>query len=560
MKYMYQVTNNKIIKPIVLVLLMTITVFAINSCTKKFEDYNRYQDYVTNDMLTRDYMVIYGFFVQMEKNVIPGGNNSTDEVNNYQLSENLQGDIWSGYMGVTNLWNNGSNNSTYSLIPNWISAAFQNTFTGVMPAWNKIKNLTIDKDSTNDSYKAIFAMAQIIKAFAVSRTTDMYGPLPYLKFGQSATATPYDSQEAIYNSFFSELDHAIVDLKSYLTKNNNVSPSTEYEVIYKGDYAKWILFANTLKLRLAMRLAYVNEILAKTKAEETVRSGLGFIEIKANNALFRSSGVFTLINPIAYIQENYKDIRLGANLQSFLAGYNDPRLPAMCRTVNGGYYSIRNGISINSSQQNSYQNNTSLVNIATTDPLPWITAPESLFLRAEGALRGWNMGNSAKYFYESGVSASFDQWNVGAATTYLANTINKPAAYKDTVNPANNISAGSIVPGSSRLVLDTISIKWNESQSMELKLRRIITQKWIALFPDGQEAWSEFRRTNYPYIFPVVLNRSNGVISTSIQIRRIIYPQSEYRTNAAGVAQGISMLNGADNGGTQLWWDKKSHP
>jgi hypothetical protein len=77
------------------------------------------------------------------------------------------------------------------------------------------------------------------------------------------------------------------------------------------------------------------------------------------------------------------------------------------------------------------------------------------------------------------------------------------------------------------------------------------------MFPDGQEAWSEFRRTGYPKIFPVVVNNSKGLISTSKQIRRIPFPATEYQTNSAGIAGAVSLLGGADNGNTNLWWDKK---
>jgi hypothetical protein len=87
-------------------------------------------------------------------------------------------------------------------------------------------------------------------------------------------------------------------------------------------------------------------------------------------------------------------------------------------------------------------------------------------------------------------------------------------------------------------------------------LERIITQKWIAIFPEGQEAWTEFRRTGYPKLFPVVNNNSNGTISTDIQVRRLAYPASEYNgTNLAEIQKGLQFLAGPDNGGTRVWWD-----
>ena len=75
------------------------------------------------------------------------------------------------------------------------------------------------------------------------------------------------------------------------------------------------------------------------------------------------------------------------------------------------------------------------------------------------------------------------------------------------------------------------------------------------MFPDGQEAWSEFRRTGYPRLFPIVVNNSSGKIPTDSFIRRIPFIQFEYTTNLGGVNRAVATLKGPDNGGTRLWWD-----
>ena len=90
-------------------------------------------------------------------------------------------------------------------------------------------------------------------------------------------------------------------------------------------------------------------------------------------------------------------------------------------------------------------------------------------------------------------------------------------------------------------------------------LERIITQKWIAMFPNGQEAWSEFRRTGYPRIFPIVNDRSNGTVDVNEQIRRMTFPRSEYSNNRAALNRAIRLLGGPDQGSTKLWWDKKNN-
>ncbi len=85
--------------------------------------------------------------------------------------------------------------------------------------------------------------------------------------------------------------------------------------------------------------------------------------------------------------------------------------------------------------------------------------------------------------------------------------------------------------------MSKITIAWDASATNEKNLERIITQKWLAMFPcGGWEAWTDYRRTGYPRLFPVVVNNSGGTISTALQIRRIAYPSTEYTSNAANVA------------------------
>jgi hypothetical protein len=146
--------------------------------------------------------------------------------------------------------------------------------------------------------------------------------------------------------------------------------------------------------------------------------------------------------------------------------------------------------------------------------------------------------------YTTGITTSFQQWGVSSGS-YLTDAVSTQTNYVDPKNPVNNATA-----------LSTITIAWDPAASNETKLERIITQKWIAIFPDGQEAWADYRRTGYPRLFPVVNNTSGGTINTTDQIRRLDYPQSEYTSNGAAVASAVqSLLGGPDAGGTRLWWD-----
>ncbi|MNR04766.1 Susd and RagB outer membrane lipoprotein [compost metagenome] len=271
----------------------------------------------------------------------------------------------------------------------------------------------------------------------------------------------------------------------------------------------------------------------------------------ANIAQLQHASNLAYNHPLFIISNNFGDIRMGANMQSFLTGYTDPRLQKYFNpSSDGTYRGIRNGIAI--TNKNDYSAGPfSTLQISASTPIIWMNPAEVYFLRAEGALRGWNMGADAKTCYENGVKTSFAVSGVSTtADAYLANATSLPAGYIDPRNNGNNVDATSAI-------LSKITIRWEPTALFEANLERIITQKWIAMFPDGQEAWTEFRRTAYPKVFPVVVNNSGGLINTTTQIRRLPFPSTEYQNNANGIAKAISLLGGADNGGTKLWWDKK---
>ena len=171
------------------------------------------------------------------------------------------------------------------------------------------------------------------------------------------------------------------------------------------------------------------------------------------------------------------------------------------------------------------------------------TAAEIWFLRAEAALRGY-ITEDVKTCYEKGVCISFEQWGVGNASIYLSSD-NIPINYIDAFDPNLNASAST-----------SITPKWQYG-SFDQQLEQIITQKWIALYPDGCEAWAEQRRTGYPRLFKIANNLSNGIIDTDKMIRRVPFDQELITSNPRLYNSLVNALEGADNGGTQLWWDIK---
>jgi len=530
-----------------IMLLGIITMVITTACTKKFSEYNTNQNQATEGMLATDNLATGTFFAQMQRNVVlfkDGTNLSSD----YQVAQGLTSDLYSGFVAPTGAWYpNGVHNGSYYFITGWIEKTFGSGFVSIMPAWQKMY-----VTATQQNLPQVAALATVVKVEAMHRVADAYGPIPYNNYQTGVLQSSYNSLQDVYTKFFNELDSAITVLTAYTQSNPGVTLLKDYDFIYGGNVTNWVKFANTLRLRLAMRVVYANPALAQAEAEKSISNPIGVITSVNDRAALQHSANLTYYHPLYEIAYNFNagEARMSASMDAFMNGYADPRRAVyFTKADDGNYHGVRQGIATSvwtpytGTKISSFNMNTSSTQIV------WITAAESYFLRAEGALRGWNMGGLAQDFYNQGIAASFVENGLQAidAATYAANNTLVPAAFTDNSGQSgNNASAPS-----------TIKIAWNAADLFETNLERIITQKWLAIYPDGPEGWAEFRRTGYPKLLPVVSNNSNGTINTAIQVRRIPFPQSEYVNNKPGVSTGVSLLGGPDGGGTKLWWDKK---
>lgn len=499
------------------------------SCTDWFDNIPPYE--VTEDMLDGDNVVIGAFFPQLQRNVISTHNNQ------FQLSQNLVGDIYSGYMAPITKFGH----ETYQFVrADWLNHPFEKVFAQEMSAW-----MEVNRRTGGDVESDVFQLAQIIRIASMSRFTDMWGPIPYSQVGSGSIRTSYDSQADVYDQFFKELDKAIEVLYTFSVQNPGAKPLAEYDLVYGGDYSKWVKFANSMRLRLAMRISYIDPVRAQTEAEKAIADPAGLILANADNASVKSLGANEVINQLYTMWNSYQDIRMGASMWSVLTGYNDPRLEKMWQKGEvkdaEGYYALRIGILLNGPKEPRL--GYSSPNVMSDTPIVWMNAAEVAFLKAEGALRGWNMGVDAETAYKEGVKLSFEEWGASGYDQYIADAEKTPADYKDPMASTYNAAAVS-----------SISIAWDDSDK-DKSLERIITQKWIALFPNGHEAWTEYRRTGYPHLFKVLVNQSSDSINSDTQIRRMPFPPSEKTVNEENLNKAIELLGGADNGGTRLWWD-----
>jgi hypothetical protein len=504
------------------------------ACKKNFESYNTNPVGVSSDQLAADYN-IGSFFNNMQSSIF-------NTRPNYQIIQNINADCFSGYMMSADPFNPSVNNLNYNMTDRWNATSFSNTYTNVT---GTVYNLGLQNlRNTNPDF---WAIAMILDVVQMDRTTDKFGPLPYSKVGANLLYTPYDSQKDIYNLFFLRLDTAVSNLRTFIAGHPGATPFKKFDQMYAGDYTKWLKLANSLRLRLAMHIVKVDPVTAQAQAQTALADAGGVLTLPNETATIAAPSTG---NPLYGITINYaNDISMGAAAESYLKGFNDPRLPkyflpATDASAAGQYKGIRMGLQLSS--KGVYQNFSQL-NYQTTftvsAPMILMTAAEVWFLKAEAALRGWTGAGNSQTDYETGINTSLAQWGVANAN-YINDSTSVPINYVDPKNAANNA-----------LAVSTVTIKWNTSATKEQQLEKIMTQKWIAMFPEGQEAWTEYRRTGYPKLFPVVVNNSNGTISTQTQIRRIAYPVNEYNTNGAEVAKGVQLLQGPDNGGTRLWWD-----
>ncbi len=509
-------------------------VTGMSACTKNFERYNTDNTGVTDGQLGPDFNSL-GLLKTAQMSILnfSGGG----DPNSYQVQQNLNADCFSGYFMTPNPFSS-SNNTNYGLVPGWNGEAYKVGYLNVMSSVDKLKKGGIDKN-----FPAVWAVAQIVQVTAMSRVTDIYGPIPYSRVGEGLSTVPYDSQQDIYKQFFAQLDNATASLRAQISNGTTLPfDFSTFDVVYNGNFTQWLRFANSLRLRLAMHISNVDAATAKTEGEKALNpANGGVITDNADAMTVKITGDFT--NPLVFIAKNWADIRIGASIQCYLSGYNDPRISRYmdkstdpATGLKGEYKGIRIGSLVDKSKYQTYSslNTDDGASPAFTlkTPMQVMTAAEVYFLRAEAALKGWsNAGGSVQQLYEQGVTTSMAQWQV-SAPGYLADDKSTPAAYTDPKNTANN----SLVKPSN------ITIKWNEAALEPEKMERIMTQKWIAMFPEGQEAWTEFRRTGYPKLFTVVNNNSGNTIPTDLQIRRLPFPQNEYNTNPAAVAAAIQLL------------------
>lgn len=494
------------------------SLLGLSACDKDFEELNTNPDASTK--IVPEY-VFSAAQLDAARNILGGAMGAMQYTTSYN-------DV-SGF-GSKYIFNQGS--APYTVFTN----AYPREINEIGEVIRAVEN---DPNSSNK-----LAAARIWRVYAFHRVTDLYGDVPYFEAGlgyvDNNYKPGYDAQEAIYKDMLQQLDQAASSL-------DPAKPTfAAADLVYGGDVAKWKKFAYSLMLRLGMRLTKVDAGLAETWVKKAIAGGV--ITQDGDLALIKYTAAGQVINqnPLAYslLQSDYLQANGNTNPEggkyqdsfiTYLKATSDPRLGVVSVVyVNGKAdttFALQKGMPATFRNTKpadfvtySEPNQNTLLKLDS--PLLLLSTAEVNLLLAEAALRGWYSGQTDETLYENGVRAGLRQW----ALFGPAGVIAEPKI--------NAYVAGH---------------PFNTAGSFAQKMEQIHTQFWVAVFPDAQEVFANWRRTGYPALVPNVVpgNATGGQI-----FRRMLYPPTEENLNQQAYQQALTR-QGDNTFLTRLWWDKE---
>ncbi|WP_281542162.1 SusD/RagB family nutrient-binding outer membrane lipoprotein [Maribacter aestuarii] len=383
--------------------------------------------------------------------------------------------------------------------------------------------LQLNEEEAPDEMKAI---ARILRVFAFSRLTDLYGDVPYSEAGKAVIEgiflPKYDAQSEIYPDMLNELEESAAALGS------GTSGFGAADVIYGGDQAKWKRLANSLMLRLGLRLIKVDPAAAQAWATKAIAGGV----MTSNDDIFYLRHDNNNRNGISEVFDADGNPRMSKTFIDFLQDGNDPRLPILAARRGDGstapedLIGFPNGLNsamllemTGEENTDNYAEPNRAILAGFDAPMIFQTYAEVELMLAEANVR-WGLAGDAETHYNNGVTAAMKQLSLYS-----------DAAAIDDSAIANYLAAKPFDAGNA--------------------LEQINTQYWAATFLNEYETFANWRRTGFPVLVPVNFpgNETGGTIP-----RRLTYSENEASVNpdnyqAAIAAQGPDILT------TRVWWD-----
>ena len=468
----------------------------INSCTKDFDEMNT----DPNNPTAIGPQYLFPYAVEKVVDRYWGGNTRFERLN-------LDGAmLWTQYL-ARNIYSNEGDN--YGITPTFYNNTWKSLYNEGLLNFQRVVIESGEKGKTpNKNYEGA---ALVMRSWTFSLLTDLYGAVPYSDALKGTDTTPvytpsYDTMDKVYAGI-------LADLKLANEKLTVGGPAIAGDIIYGGDVLKWKKFANSLRLRLANRQAAKKSAESKAIMKEILADAVKYpvFTSNADNTLLANTATRPSNNEWneVMIIGSRTDWSISKTVVDKLTALGDTRLGIFAtKNKAGGYEGIPNGLP--DAIATTYLSSASILTDYFTKanaPSIIMTFSELNFILAEAAFDG-DIDGKADDYLKKGVDASFTQFGL---TT--------PSAYLTTVGAISK--------------------------------EKIIEQKWIALFGQGVEAWTEYRRTGFPKFSardPRAVFENDGVVPT-----RLPYPTTEYSLNKAKLDEGIKM-NGTDNMKTKLWW------
>lgn len=386
--------------------------------------------------------------------------------------------------------------------------------------------------TANGSNKNQLAVARILKAWYFSIVTDRWGDVPYTEALKLNFNPKYDKQQDIYTDLFKELREASAQFDG--------GAAVKGDILFNGDAAKWKIFANSLRMVLALRLSKANPTQGRTEFVAAYGDAAGFVNDNSKNLSYTYLNNSNFRSPWNSDFETRDDWGVSDVFINWLVNTNDKRLTAYAQpNASGQYRGIPYGYNrdqlITWTGSNDYSRmGTKIIGYTLTSAgrslISYAPSPGNIFTAAqmwlsvaEANALGW-VGSAADVAtsYAAAVKASWDQWGVTYTPTELA-------AY---------------LAGAQTTVIGLTG---------EPLMRVLGQQKWTTVYPNGWEGWSEWRRTNYPVLTPSAAALND---SKRIPIRNA-YPLNEPILNGVNYrAQTATMPGGVDTHDVPVWWDK----
>ena len=496
-------------------------------------------------MVAANYEQAAGMFLTAQKKLRAIDPN-TSQPHQYQVQRNIHIDNYAGYMAGTQ--NFGGNLPTaYAYFKDYCESPKSIFFELAQAA------LPVMRSADALGLKEVGAMCNIMYCYSALELSDVYGPFPWWDYKTDKQESPltYTPMPEIYDSLFFNLRQA----KAVLDNFTNTSAEHQDSInTLLQDFDQWIRFSNTIRMRMALRMSNVDPERARTEAESAINDGLIQRSVEYTGDDGRP-------NPLWAISENWDDTRLNASMENIMKRLNFPLMDAWFTTnmgdisdsqgnvqlaMNSDVVGVRTGISLSPRDAtNQYVNYSGLSGQFAQKTVAILKYSEALFMEAEADLR-WEIGSRmADRLYSLGIQEMFNENNMSDAYTayYNQEAADTSIDYVDYANHLNDI-AGEL----------TIGVKWDRGADDRTHLEQIITQKWLANFPQGLEAWNDLRRTGYPRIF-MNDDIGDGSLDSGKLIRRIPWDASDSSIAEDINTTGLDALGGPNLERTYLWWD-----